>query len=95
MDIAAAFASGCTISPAAGPTVEEEESDVGDGSSAEPQLAIPVHVVIAIMEKGAIDFGIDHVNPSLVSPRPCLNPGMQVVQLTITGCFSQKYNKVS
>ena len=44
--------------------------------------------------EGAVDFGIDHVSPTLLTPRPRLNPGMQVVQLTITGCSLQIDAKV-
>lgn len=72
--------------------------DVGGdgGSSAKSQPAIPVHVAISMTEggEGAVDFGIDHVNPTLLIPRPRLKPGMQVVQLTIAGCPLQIDAKV-
>lgn len=73
--------------------------DDGGSSSAEPpqpQPAVPVHVTISITEggAGAIDFGIDHVSPALLTSRPRLKPGRQVVQLTITGCPLQIDGKV-
>eukprot|EP00752_Nemacystus_decipiens_P003813 g3508.t2 len=105
IDVAAGFSSGLVAPPEALAAAEPEAKDVGDdgggNSAAEPQPAIPVHVAISITDGGtdAIEFGTEPVTPEVLSQRPRLKPGMQVVQLTITGgrvqMDGQEHNKFS
>lgn len=58
-------------------------------------MPMPVHIAVDVVANTTTNLGYTGVDYAALSKRPSLNPGMQVTQMTISGCPRQGTSDVS
>ena len=63
-----------------------KDKDFIAGHATRLPIPTPVHIAVDIVDNTTTNLGYAGVDYTALSKRPSLNPGMQVTQMTISGC---------